>query len=61
MQAARGKSKGWPIEAKQILVMRYMGWSWPELQSCPAEIYDRILTLMEAESIAAEERAKEYR
>lgn len=58
LQAARGKSKGWPPEAAQVLVMRYMHWSWQQLQACPALIYDRILTIMEVEAIAAEERTR---
>jgi len=56
MQVARGKSNKWPPEAKQVLVMKYMGWSWLELQACPAAVYDRILAMMEGEAIAARER-----
>lgn len=57
MQGARGKGK-WPAEAQQVLVMKWMGWSWRQLQNCPAELYDRILVMMEGEAIAAKERQK---
>jgi len=57
VDAAMGKGK-YPARMMPILICRYMGWSWHDLQEAPAHVVDDIVMMMRADAAAAKARAK---
>ena len=42
----------------EIGVMKYMGWSWPDLQAAPPDVVEEIALRMQAENTWRRERQK---
>ena len=55
VDAAMGKGK-YPARMTPILICKYMGWSWRELQDTPDHRVDDIVLMMRAEAAAAKAR-----
>jgi len=52
VDAAMGKGK-YPARMTPILICKYMGWSWQDLQQAPAHRVDDIILMMQADAAAA--------
>lgn len=50
-----------PAELADVVVCRFMGWSWQELMETPARVVDDIRMWMEKQALIDQERAAAQR